>query len=80
MWEELQELDRDVNFLVDELINNIEAAAPGAIQIGFEDTPKGTVDYVRIDYEHIRSALGSLPEKYDSYLAEFFAAFSSSSK
>ena len=74
-WEERQELDSHLNSLVNELFNEIEAAAPGAIQNESKDTPKGAVNSVRIDYGHIRSAIGSLPEKADAYLAEFFAGF-----
>jgi RNA polymerase sigma-70 factor (ECF subfamily) len=80
MWEERQELGRHLHSLVNELFNEIEAAAPGAVQAESKDTPKGTVDYVRIDYERIRSALGALPEKTDSYLAEFFAGFANISR
>lgn len=74
MWEELQELERQMDSLANELISKIEAAVPGAIQMESEDTPKGTFDYVRIDYEYVRSELGSPPD-YDAFLAEFFEGF-----
>ena len=75
LWKERQELNSQLNSLTDSLINEIKAVAPGAIRTEFRDALKGTVKRVSIDYDHIRSALGSLPEKYDAYLAEFFAEF-----
>ena len=62
-----------MNFLADEPINEIEAAAPDAIQTKSER--EGTVNFVSIDYEHIQSELGALPEEDDAHLAEFFAGF-----
>ncbi len=69
------ELSSDLNSLADELVSEIEAAASGAVQTESEDTPRGTLNSVSIDYEHIQSELGSLPEADEANLAEFFAGF-----
>ena len=69
------ELSSDLNSLADELVSEIEAVASGAVQTESEDTPRGTLNSVSIDYEHIQSELGSLPEEDEANLAEFFAGF-----
>ena len=69
------ELNSDLNSLADELIDEIEAVAPGAIQTESEDTGRGILNTVSIDYEQIQSELGSPPEEDDADLADFFAGF-----
>jgi len=69
------ELNSGLNSLANELVSEIEAVAPGAIQTESLDTPRGTIDTVSIDYDQIQSELGSSGEKTDGYLAEFFAGF-----
>lgn len=69
------ELNSSLNSLANELVSEIEAVAPGAIQTESLDTPRGTIDSVSIDYDQIQSELGSSGERIDGYLAEFFAGF-----
>lgn len=69
------ELSSDLNSLANELVSEIEAVAPGAIQTESLDTPRGTIDTVSIDYDQIQSELGSSGERIDGYLGEFFAGF-----
>jgi len=72
---EHSELESDLNSLANELVSEVEAVAPGAIQTESEDTPRGTLNFVSIDYEHIQSELGSLSEEDNANLAEFFVGF-----
>lgn len=75
MWEEYQRLSSRLSSLTDSLFNEIEAAVPGAVQRESVDTPNGTADVTRVDYEQVRSALGALPEEHDTYLAELLTGF-----
>jgi RNA polymerase sigma-70 factor (ECF subfamily) len=78
--EELKELDGRIDYLANSLINEITMAAPGAVRRESKDTPKGTLNYIRIDYEHTRSVLGPLPDEYDAFMVEFFLSFANYSK
>lgn len=74
--EESGDLWSDYNSLASELISEVEAVAPGAIQTSSQDYgAKGTVNTVSIDYDQIQSEIGSPPEEDNSDLAEFFADF-----
>ena len=69
------ELNSDLNSLADELVSEIEAVAPGAIQTESQDTGRGTLNTVSNDYEHIESELGASGEKVGGYLSDFFSGF-----
>ncbi len=76
---EYAELDSDLNSLASEIVSEIEAVAPGAVQTVSEDMLRGdvvfTVDSVSVDYDQVQSELGSAGEKIDGYLSDFFASF-----
>ena len=76
MWGEREELQSDFNSLANELISEVEAVAPGAIQTESQDYgDKGTSTIVRIDYNQIQSELGSAGERIGGHLSDFFADF-----
>ncbi len=70
--EERMEIMMSYSSLANKLMNEIKAAAPGAVHTEYQDMPGYTIVHTRIDYEHIQSELGPLPEEDDAYLAEFF--------
>ena len=72
---EYAELDSDLNSLANELVSEVEAVAPDAIQTESEDTPRGTFNTVSIDYAQVQSELGSSGEEIGGYLSDFFASF-----
>lgn len=74
--EESGELWSDYNSLASELVSEVSAVAPGAIQTESRDyAPKGTMTYVRVNYAQVQSELGSAGPRIDGYLSEFFADF-----
>ena len=76
---EYGKLDSDLNSLANEIVSEIEAVAPDAIQTKSEDMPRGDVvfivDSVSVDYDQVQSELGSAGESIDGYLSDFFAGF-----
>ena len=74
MMEALQEL----NDRLDSFIEKIASAVPGAVRtesFALNSQPVSNMQRVSIDYQYIRSALGTPPEEYDAHLSEFFGTF-----
>jgi len=72
---EYGQLSNNLKSIADELVSEIETVAPAAIQTVSRDTEKGILNTVSINYENIRSELGSPSAENDAELSEFFAGF-----
>ncbi|MDE0299064.1 MAG: hypothetical protein OXN17_10560 [Candidatus Poribacteria bacterium] len=69
---------QEFNDRLDALIEEIASAVPGSIRTQSLDAELhelGTMQRVSIDYQYIRSAIGTPPDEYDSHLSNFFESF-----